>query len=629
VRSRRKQSLVLRAPPFSNGRVHISAVTASGYRNLAGRIELCHPLAVIAGENNAGKSNVIDALRTVLEPEAGPRGRCWLRDSDFAHDGRGNRTTDELCLEVELGGVTAEEQGRMVTCLAPEAGEGVAKIRLRATIGADGRVTTQWFGGDSEQADVERYARTAVRFVYLHPLRDAGGDLRPGRDNKLIGLIGALAPRGHADQDAIVAAAAAANAQLDSIEAITKARALVADGLRGMTGRGRFVQQTGLAFDDPRFERVVGSLRAKIGELAALDMEQNGLGFNNLLYMAVLLAALAEEPAAEDDGLRVLLVEEPEAHLHPQLQDLLMHFLEAKAAERTQVIVTTHSPNFASSAKVERLTVLARPAAEPPVARLPRDFGLTPKQFAYLRRFLDVTKASLLFARGAILVEGVAEQLLVPVIAKRLKRPLAANGVSVINVGGTAFPPFTELFGKDKLPYPVAVISDADPGDVDDDTDEALSPRAARLKERERENLRVELAQRTLEWDLAEAQDGANVPLMLDALSAVRRKAGPTLAKRLEGKSAIESANAILAAVAGVKGPFAQELAELIGNPMNNFTPPDYVRRAIEWVADEIPDDESKDVADAAATLVTNAAASAAGDPAATPRFDEGKTETP
>jgi putative ATP-dependent endonuclease of OLD family len=576
--------------------MRIEALRAVGYRNLDTTVGLCAPLAVLVGENNAGKSNVIDALRTVLEPEAGPHGRCWLRADDFAHDGHGNRLSDELELEVRLGGLLKDEQARLVTCLAPTAGAGVAKIRLKAKVGVDGRIQTQWFGGDAYVPDVERHARTAVRFVYLPPLRDAASDLRPGRDNKLVGLVATLAPDGHADRQKIIEAAQLANNALDQIGAVTQARSHVAGRLQGMTGGGRFAQHSNLAFDDPRFERVVASLRAKIGQLAALDMHENGLGYNNLLYMAVLLAAIADAPQDEDPTLRVLLVEEPEAHLHPQLQDLLMHFLESEAVGATQVIVTTHSPNFASSARVERLTVLARASEEAPVkARLPRDFGLDDKQLAYLRRFLDVTKASLFFARAVILVEGVAEQLLVPVIAERLGRPLAPNGVAVINIGGVAFPPFTDLFADDKLPYRLAVISDAD-GQPDDDELEgeqpSLSPRARLLVERAGDNVTVCLAKRTLEHDLALA---GNEEVMLNALTQVKPIAGPKLAEALTDKDADVSADAILEKVEDVKGRFAQELAELWADPATSIAVPDYLREAIEWVADPIATGEREE----------------------------------
>lgn len=563
----------------------ITALRTSGYRNLDGTVPLAHPLAILVGENNAGKSNVIDALRTVMEPDAGPHARHWLREDDFAHDGTGVRVANTMEMELFLGDLSDDEAARMVTCLTPQAGPGTAKVRLRATLGRDGRVATQWFGGDSQHADVERFAREAVRFAYLHPLRDAAADLRPGRDNRLIALLSALAPEGHADRDAIVAAAQSANEALDTIPAVERARQQIAARLGAMTGSGRFVQHSGLAFEDPRFDRVVAALRAKIGQFAALDMAENGLGFNNLLYMSVLLAALTDAP--DDQAHRVLLVEEPEAHLHPQLQDLLMKFLESEAGDRTQVIVTTHSPHFASSARVERMTVLTRPAVQgaAPQARLPRDFGLTDKQLRYLQRFLDVTKSALFFARAVILVEGIAEQLLLPVLASRLSRPLDQNGVALVNVGGVAFPPFTDLFGAERLPYRVAVVSDSDAQpDADElaDGEPRLSPRAADLADRQGDNVLVVLARRTLEWDLAAA---GNVEVMLRVLATIK----PRVAQRIQREMAdnkVEPADALLDAVRDVKGRFAQELADVLVVNDTPFELPGYLRDAIEWVTE-------------------------------------------
>lgn len=563
--------------------MRIAAIGARGFRNLNGRFPLAAPLAVLVGENNTGKSNVVDACRLLFEPEAGPHARRWITADDFAHDDTGDHVADSFELEAELVDLDESEQARLVTCLAPSVGPGCARLRMQARLRSDGRVDAEWFGGDADHPDIERWAREAITFTYLHPLRDAATDLRPGRDNRLVTLLRSLAPNGHPDRVEVEQIAQEANAAMQAVGVLQIAKTRIQDRLDGLAGRGRLGQRSDLAFAEPRFDRAVGALRALAGTASPLEIRENGLGYNNLLYMAVLLSALAEQ---SDAALRVLLVEEPEAHLHPQLQDLLMRYLESETSAGTQVIVTSHSPNFASAARVERLTVMTRESPDAPVvARMPAAFGITDIQLAHLRRFLDVTKAALLFARGVILVEGVAEQLLIPAIAQQMGRPLSRSGVAVINIGGVAFPPFTELFGSDRLPYRCAVISDADPGTDGDEegADPALSARAAALASRERDNLLVRLAERTLEWDIVAA---GNWDVAISALTPIKPRVAAALATQHEHSDSRARAEAVLAKVEDVKGRFAQELVGLLesGQEMNV---PTYLAEAIRWVTSD------------------------------------------
>lgn len=560
--------------------MRLTKLTARGFRNLHGEVPLPDAMALIAGENNTGKSNVIDALRLLTLPRAGARFSRWITSDDFVHDGHGTRLGDSFELEALYVGLTEHERGRLVTCLAPSVAEDAAKLRLTAQLRDDGRVNVTWYGGDSMQPGVEQWARETVLHTYLPPLRDAAGDLRPGRDNKLVNLLNALAPKGSKEREEIEVVAAGANTSLSGTAAVGKARAEIQGRLDKVVGP-LFTQKTGLRFSDPRFERVIGALRALAGDEEALELADNGLGFNNLLYMATLLAAITNEPP--EDGLHLLLVEEPEAHLHPQLQDLLMRYLEREAGTRTQVVVTTHSPNFAAASGVERMTVMTRAAAgQPVVGRSPANFGIEQKALDHLRRFLDVTKASLLFARGVILVEGIAEQLLLPQLAERLDVSLSEVGVTIVNVGGVSFAPFAELFSPERLPYRCAIVSDGDPPtkrELDDELEGGtplLSATAQKLKANETDSLHVFLAARTFEWDLANA---GNWKTLIEALALVKPKVAQGLAQLDGGRP-----DALLGAVEDVKGRFAQALTEVLADGRDFFVP-EYLRDAISWAS--------------------------------------------
>src|SRR5699024_10453611 len=125
---------------------------------------------------------------------------------------------------------------------------------------------------------------------------------------------------------------------------------------------------------------------------------------NNLLFMACELLLLGREP----QGLPLLMIEEPEAHLHPQRQLRLMEFLgdatQTEGSERpVQVILSTHSPNLASKIPLRNLVLLEGHRA---FSFAEGETRLDTGDYRFLERFLDVTKANLFFAHGVLIVEG-------------------------------------------------------------------------------------------------------------------------------------------------------------------------------------------------------------------------------
>jgi putative ATP-dependent endonuclease of OLD family len=240
------------------------------------------------------------------------------------------------------------------------------------------------------------------------------------------------------------------------------------------------------------------------------------------------------------------------------------------------------------------MTVLARSQpGRPTVARALARFGLSEREVLHLGRFLDVTKASLLFARGVLLVEGVAEQILAPELARACGFSLSDRGVTVINVGGLSFAPFTALFGPDKLPYRCSIVTDADPpSDGDEErADDLLSPAAKKLKALANENVDVFLSSKTFEWDLVRA---GNWGVMIDALARLKPKTAEKLGQEHGGAPVEQRADQLLKTISHIKGPFAQALLEELIDSGKALMVPGYLEKAIRFAAGPFPEDESE-----------------------------------
>lgn len=584
--------------------MHIHSIRLQDFRGISGEVVLSHPLAILTGPNNSGKSTIIDALRLITFPYNETYNKFRPSLDDFSHDSLGGRISDTFSISLDLRGLCPADQGRLISCLTPEDSFSTARLTMVCTI-VEEKIRTTFLGGNANSNTVEHFARTAIRSVYLPALRDAARDLRPGYSNKLVTLVSAFAPVGSTDREDIERHIADANRLVAEVDAVAGAQKAVLASLDALTGRGAFRHKSSLNLADAKYEKIVGALRALLGKESPLELDESGLGYSNILYMAVLLSVLER---AEEAPLQLLLIEEPEAHLHPQLQTLLLKHMENRAVESSQVVMTTHSPNLASAAKVERVTAMAARGS----GRVSSHLGsleMTPKVSRYLSRFLDATKADLLFANQVILVEGIAEQVLLPQLALKLGVDFQAAGVSVINVGGLNFAYFSRLYETDGLANRCIIISDGDraaenaesigmPGSVSPEPDEdpsadvegSISAYAQLLQDRATDNISVHLAQQTLEWDLAYVNHGNadGRKLLVDALTAIRPIVGARLSA--SNSEASDWATEFLKGVKGYKGDFAVALVDELANSSRSIIPPPYLAEAIGQI-DEPNDD--------------------------------------
>jgi len=218
-------------------------------------------------------------------------------------------------------------------------------------------------------------------------------------------------------------------------------------------------------------------LMVKRGTGINLPVTHNGLGFNNLIYISLLLAKIQKDCninyAGENASVFSLLaIEEPEAHLHPNMQYRFLKYLSTKQMDQVdQIFITTHSPNITASLDLNNIIAIQHSNNNEihiayPGQVFQTEIAEDKKSKDYVQRFLDVTKSDILFADKIIFVEGITEQMLLPRFANILNESLEDEYISVINLGGSEYTHFLKLFDESNtnaIRKKVAFITDRDP----------------------------------------------------------------------------------------------------------------------------------------------------------------------
>lgn len=634
----------------------------------------------IIGENNSGKSSVIDAIRIAYSTVTYKKD-IFFSKSDF-HVNEDGTMADYAQFDVFLEDVPK----RLVEIWNPQSESGKGgdfHIRFEKYIAPSGmeKVRSVYWGFGTEGNSLTTDTFEATEVVFLGALRDSENEMKPSKNSKLAQLLRNMVPEEEIRKELVQILTDANNSLLEKDQLI-KTKTIINKNLAKI--EQEFLnQQIDIGLVEPRFDSIASSLRAwvkpkwllinksdsvyekaaeyykshkemekmqvetkgiyfeisiledqtdiapevssRIKELAnsSFELYQNGLGYNNLLFMSAVLGDMAIEKGGIYHNL--LLIEEPEAHLHPQLQELVYSFLEDanRNDSNIQIIYTSHSPTLAAKIDIENINLIYEcghkkyclPFSE---AKLNYD------NKKYLQRYLDVTKSQMFFARGILFVEGISEAILIPAMAKALDRPLEKYAVELVNVDSVAFKPFVNLFSSEQVKTcfkKVSIITDDDrcskknekdyiskDFDYDDVSSEIVAnlengQPSDRYKELEtlcsETEINIFSAYKTLEYALCCNEN--NIYHMIEAVKTCYVDLGSKLEEKIETLSKLsEKATCVWLFIRTrdkCKGAVAQYISQVISEQkeqMNNkekiekkFIIPEYLKDAIYSVTEK------------------------------------------
>lgn len=552
---------------------------------------------VLVGENNTGKTAVLDALRLCLAL-GDARRDIWVRREDY-HVAANGTIAHAIEFDLTWTDLSDEDKGVYIDLLVlPDDGEAELQLHVRFEYDSDRDRPKRpiYWGGEHEGQPIAPDVLDLLEHVYLGALRDATHDLAPGRGNQLSRLFLKLASKPEGQQRL-------AHMVNEKIREVKSWRRFLARGKKRINEHLAEVSLQGseqsveIDFVESQFRNIVEGLRLQVprgesvgSESAFFNIWQNGLGYNNLIYTATVFGDLLKRHDRFPYASVSLIIEEPEAHLHPQLQNILFAYFEKIASKGIQVFLSSHSPTIAAKTGIDSLIVLVRDGSGvrcTPVNKI----TFEDREKRFLERFLDVTKCQLFFAKSVILVEGISEALLLPSFAQALGTDFELDkcGVEIVNINGVAFEPFAKLFNAtdpgNRLGVRCALITDDDRA-ASGDGSEGISSRAELALTFQSVLLKVALARRTFEYELFLS----NQELVLETYKELHPRTNLDLSGTAE-----EKARSFVAKVEGNhdKALLAQSLAAKVQSDGDTaLRVPAYIEKALRWaVKGEWPED--------------------------------------
>ncbi|ASF27924.1 hypothetical protein WV34_03695 [Bacillus amyloliquefaciens] len=464
--------------------MYISSISLKNFRAFdSTEREICfNPgLTLLVGENDSGKSAVVDALKIVL----GTTDLGWYRikESDF-HNEDISKEIEISCKFMDLSDSECSALLEYLTYEKNKDGERYPVLYLKWSCKYLQSMkpprpiihTATGLNGDGPSLSPE--AKELLRVTHLKALRDAYSDMQSGRNSRLSQVIQNL-PNLNVGNDeyetgddpkklSLIGIFNLSNQLLTDYEPLKKANSQMSTILqRQMLLEGDNIitnfEVSGVNTSDVRktstlLEKLDLTINKEETDIKGLP----GLGTSNIMSMACELLLKKNT----NDISQFLLIEEPESHIHAQRQLKLIKSLQQEAeTANQQIIMTTHSPLLASVVKLENIVIIKNSR---PYSLAKKHTKLDEDDYIFLEKYLDATKANLFFARSVMIVEGPGEALLIPTLSRLLKRDFTDYGVSLVDVRSTGLRRYSKIFQRNTsessewLDINVACVTDSD-----------------------------------------------------------------------------------------------------------------------------------------------------------------------
>lgn len=306
-----------------------------------------------------------------------------------------------------------------------------------------------------------------ISFTYIQALRDVVAEFHNNRTNPLFTLL--KSKSGEIDphvMEPIISKVHDLNTSIEALKDVQEVRENIRDTIKEAVGETYSPKSLSIKSDLPdEAEKLFQSLKLFIGESEEGyegGIHELSLGGANLIFLTLKLLAFKYQ-STEQSLANILLIEEPEAHIHTHIQKTLFDRI---GYSDTQIIYSTHSTHISEVSNIENVNILGRNGSM--CEAYQPSTGLEPQQCRNVQRYLDAIRSNLLFAKSVLLVEGDAEEILIPILVKKIiGLSLDELGISLINIRSTGFKNVAVLFDNLRIRKRCSIVTDLDSAYLD------------------------------------------------------------------------------------------------------------------------------------------------------------------